>query len=45
MARLASIARAGFYPFPSELLPAVAARLDWSGWRTSTTTAPLPFLA
>jgi hypothetical protein len=45
MARLASLARAGYYPFPPELLPAVAARLDWGAWPAITSTAPLPFLA
>lgn len=35
MARLASKARAGYYPFPVELIPAVAARLDWRAWLTS----------
>jgi hypothetical protein len=32
MARLASLARAGYYPFLAELLPTVAARLDWRAW-------------
>src|SRR5690242_13341440 len=45
MARLASLARAGFYPFPAELVPAVAARLDWSAWRISTTSATPAFVA
>jgi hypothetical protein len=35
MARLASLARAGFYPFPAELIPAGAARLDWCAWTPS----------
>src|SRR3954470_18494732 len=44
MARLASLARAGYYPFPAELLSAVAARLDWRAWQTAASAAP-PFLA
>jgi hypothetical protein len=45
MARLASLARAGYYPFPAEVLPAVAARLDWRAWQTGTGEAPPSFLA
>src|SRR3954470_16749260 len=45
MARLASLARAGYYPFPAELLSAVAARLDWRAWQTAAPADPPPFRA
>src|SRR3954454_824549 len=42
MARLGSQAVAGYYPFPSALLPAVAARLDLEAWGTDPTPVGAP---